>query len=174
MPGITLVRQDSTPLTDQQREALRAGLFGVIDGLSEQDRKSWRRFMTHLVDLEPGEMATIETKIPRKLGFHRRHMMIEQAVFKAQDRMASFKQFRNWLKVGAGFCDFMPNRDGQLVAVPNSISFADCDEATMRQFHDDCVAFLRTEHAARFLWPHLDGARACEMVEAVFRTYNEL
>jgi hypothetical protein len=174
MPAITIVRQDHVPLTEQQRETLRTALFGLIDGLDDGNRRAWRRFWNWMLRLEPGEVASIETRIPRHLGFHRRHMAIEQAIFKAQDRMASFEQFRNWLKIGAGFCDFLPSRDGHLVAVPKTINFADCDEEAMRQFHDDAVTFLRTEGATHFLWPHLDDRRGAEMVEAVLERFNEL
>lgn len=174
MPAITLVRQDRMPLTDAQRETLRTALFGLVDGLDDGSRKSWRRFWNWLLGLEPGEIASIETKIPRNLGFHRRHMLIEQAVFKAQDRMASFRQYRDWLKVGAGFVDWLPGRDGQVCPVPKGINFIDCDEETARQFHVDMVAFLRTEHAYRFLWPHLNSQGALEMIETVLQGFNEL
>lgn len=173
MPGITLVRQDHIGLTEPQRDVLRTALFSMFDGLGEDNSKAWRRFWNRMLKLEPGEIVNIETKVPRHLGFHKRHMLIEQAVFKAQDRMASFEQFRNWMKLGAGFVDWLPDRDGQLCPVPKSISFSDCDEETMRQFHDDAVAFLRSEPAARFLWPHLDTARGMDMVETVLKGFDE-
>jgi len=173
MPSITLVRQDHQPLTDAQRETLRTALLSILDGLDDASQKSWRRFWNGLLRLEPGEIASIETRIPRSMGFHKRHMVIEQAVFRAQDRIASFEQFRTWLKVGAGFVDWLPGRDGQIVPVPKSISFADCDEATMRAFHDDAIAFLRTEQAARFLWPHLTAQQGGEMVETIMLEFRE-
>lgn len=173
MPSITLVRQDHLPLSDAQRDTLRTALFSMLDGLDDASQKAWRRFWNGMLRLEPGEIASIETRIPRSMGFHKRHMVIEQAVFKAQDRMASFDQFRNWLKLGAGFVDWLPGPGGQISPVPKSISFADCDEAVMRQFHDDAMAFLRTAGACGFLWPHLGPMQAGEMIEAILQEFRE-
>lgn len=173
MPSITIVRQDHQPLTDAQRDTLRTALFSMLDGLDDASQKAWRRFWNGMLRLEPGEIASIETKIPRSLPFHRRHMLIEQTVFAAQDRMASFKQFRDWLKIGAGFADWMPGMDGQIVPVPKSINFASCDEETARAFHADAVAFLRTEHATRFLWPHMSAKSGWEMIESILLEFRE-
>lgn len=173
MPAITLVRQDHVPLTDEQREALRSALFGMLDGLDDESRKSWRRFWNAMLKLEPGEIASIKTWIPRHLRFHRRHMLIEQSVFKAQDRMANFKQFRNWMKVGAGFVDWLPGAGGQIVPVPKSLSFAECDEDAMREFHLDAIAFLRTVDAIKFLWPAMTPKAGAEMIESVLAEFQE-
>mgnify|MGYP001245885902 CR=1 FL=1 len=173
MPEITLVRQDHVDLTEQQRETLRTALFGMFDGLGEDDRKAWRRFWHGLMRLQIGEIASIDTWLSRHGGFHRRHMLLETSVFRAQERIASFEQFRVWLKVGSGFVDWMPGPKGGVVPVPRSISFRKCDEVAMRQFHDDAMAFLRTEHAIRYLWPHLPPARGAEMLQAVLGRFGE-
>lgn len=173
MSEITLVRKDHVDLTEQQRDTLRQALFGMFDGLGEDNQKAWRRFWNRLLRLEVGEIASIDTWIPRSLPFHRRHMKLETAVFRAQDRMASFEQFRVWLKVGSGFVDWLPGPKGGVVPIPRSISFKKCDEVTMRQFHDDVVAFLRTPHACKYLWSHLDAARAAAMMESVLERFDE-
>ena len=173
MPAITVVRQDHVPLTDQQRGTLRTALFGIVDGLDDGNRRSWRRFWNGMLRLEPGEVASIETKIPRSLPFHRYHMLVEMAVFNAQDRIASERQFRDWLKVGAGFVNWFPGADGVIVPVPRSESFIECDEATARALHVEMMAFLRTDHATRFLWPHLDDRRGAEMIETVLSEFEE-
>lgn len=167
-----LVRNDVT-LTDQQREALRAGLFGMVDGLSVQGKKAWRRLWNRVDRLEPGEIFTIESKIQRHGPFHRRHMLIETRLFQAQERIKTFQQFRLWLKLGAGFVDWMPGPKGGVVPVPRSIDYVQCDEETMRQFHDDLIVFLREPHAAAYLWKHLSPARAAEMMEAVLVEFDE-
>ena len=45
MAEIALTRQDDGPgLTEEQSLAVRQAIFGMIDGLGEDNRKRWRRF----------------------------------------------------------------------------------------------------------------------------------
>lgn len=172
MTSITLAKRTDSALTEQQRKVLRAYLFNAIDGLSEADKKSWRRFWNWINRAGSGEIFSIETWTPRNGGFHRMHMVLETQVFQAQDRIKNFEQFRTWLKIGAGFVDWMAGPKGGVVPVPRSISYKKCDEETMRQFHDDAVAFLRTEHAQHYLWPHLPADKAEEMVETILASFE--
>lgn len=100
-------------------------------------------------------------------------MVMETHVFRAQDRIKTFEQFRLWLKIGSGFVDWMAGPKGGVVPVPRSISYRKCDEDVMRQFHDDAIAFLRTAHATRYLWPHLNPAAGEQMIEAIFSEFDE-
>ena len=100
-------------------------------------------------------------------------MVLETRVFQAQERIKSFEQFRLWLKLGSGFVDWMAGPRGGVVPVPRSISYKKCDEDAMRQFHDDAIEFLRTEHATRYLWPHLDAAAGESMIEAILGEFGE-
>ena len=173
MSEIMLAKQTDTELTEQQRAALRIALFEMVDGLSEQDQKAWRRFWNWIWKAGSGELFAIETWTPRKGTFHRRHMKIESTVFKAQERVRSFEQFRYWLKIGAGFVDWMAGPKGGVVQVPRSISYKKFDDEAMRRFHDDSIDFLRTPHAQAYLWPHLQPAQAAEMMETLLARFNE-
>ncbi|MDE1011114.1 MAG: DUF1367 family protein [Paraburkholderia fungorum] len=173
MSEITLVKRTDLQLNDEQRATLRLALFEMIDGLAETDQKSWRRFWNFVTRAGIGEMFSIETWTQRHGGFHKRHMVLETSVFKCQERIRSFEQFRTWLKIGAGFCEWMAGPKGGVVPVPRSISYRKCDEDTMRQFHDDAIAFLRSEHATRYLWPHLDAAGGERMIEAIMSEFDE-
>jgi hypothetical protein len=173
MSEITLVKRTDLRLNDEQNATLRLALFEMIDGLAETDQKSWRRFWNWIVRAGAGEIFSIETWAPRHGGFHKRHMVLETFVFKSQERIKSFEQFRNWLKIGAGFCDWLAGPKGGVVPVPRSISYKKCDEDAMRQFHVDAIAFLRSEHATRYLWPHLDAAAGETMIEAILGEFNE-
>lgn len=173
MAEITLRKNDERALSEEQRQLLRDTLFAMIDGLSEADQKSWRRFWNWIVKARRGEVFSIETWAPRQGWFHRKHMAIEASFFKCQDRIKTFEQFRAWLKIGAGFVDWMAGPKGGVVPVPKSISYKKCDEDTMRQFHEAAIAFLRGEHAPRYLWPHLTPLKAAEMVEAILCEFEE-
>jgi Protein of unknown function (DUF1367). len=173
MAEIVLVRQEASPIPPADADAARRVLFGLVDGLGESNRKRWRRFVNGLFRLEPGEMAEIRTNRPRSGPFHRRHMALEQRVFEAQERFEQFKPFRDWLKVGAGHCDWFPGPKGGVFPVPKSIAYDQLEEDEMREFHDNTVAFLRTEHAGRTLWKHLGDAARVEMVESVLQEFGE-
>ena len=97
-------------------------------------------------------MVDIKTHQARVGWYHRKHMALEQSVFEAQERFEDFESFRTWLKVGAAFVDWFPGPKGGVIPVPKSISYAKLEQGAMEQFHNDAVAFLRTEHAGKTLW----------------------
>jgi hypothetical protein len=174
MADITLVRQHQAEIPESDAEVARRVLFGIVDGLGERGRKQWRRFVNGLMRLEPGEMVLIRTNKPRCGPFHRRHMAMEQQVFEAQERFEEFDPgFRDWLKVGAGHVDWYPGPKGGVIPVPKSIAYDKLEEDAMREFHEACVAFLRTEHAARTLYPHLRSDFGMEAVERVLGSFGE-
>ena len=47
------------------------------------------------------------------------------------------------------------------------------DEEEYRRYHDQVIGFLRGEHAADYLWPHLKGARAAEMMNTILERFDE-
>lgn len=173
MSDITLVKQHAADIPDVDKDAARRVLFGLVDGLGERGRKQWRRFFNSLMRLEPGEMVEIKTYKERSGPFHRRHMAFVTAVFEAQEKFEHFEQFRNWLKVGAGFCDWLPGPRGGVIPVPRSIAFHKLEDFEMRIVHDDIVAFLRSPHAGKCLWRHLSEVNRMEMIETILRGWGE-
>jgi hypothetical protein len=173
MSQALIVRDRSIEVSDHDREITSRVMTSGLRGIDERNHKRWIRFLKNVFGLEHGEIAEIGTRIPRSGPFHRFHMAIEQAVFNAQDRFTQFEQFRNWTKVGSGFCDWCAGPKGGVIPVPRSISYADLEEDPMREFHEDMLAFFRGEHAANYLWPHLKGARAAEMMDAVLREFDK-
>ena len=172
MAEVTLVKQLPLALTDGENAIMRRVLFENVNGLSERDKKGWRRFWNAIVKAEPGQVFSIETWFPREGWFHRRHMKMEQEVFQSQERIKEFDHFRAWLKVGAGFVDWLPGPKGGVIPVPRSISYRALDEEGMRTFHDATVAFLREEHAQKVLWPHLNPQQRAEWMETLVGTFE--
>jgi hypothetical protein len=174
MSDIVLVRQDTAPIPEADAEAARRVLFGVVDGLGEKGKRQWRRFVNGLFKLEPGEIVTVKTQKQRSGPFHRRHMAMEQRVFEAQERFTNFDPgFRDWLKIGAGHCEWVPGPRGAIVPLPLSISYDKLEEDDMREFHQAAVAFLREPHAQKVLWPHLGVLQRHEMLESVLQEFGE-
>ncbi len=173
MPEIMLVRNDPVQLTEADKAVVRRVIFGVVDGLGERGRRQWRRLWNNILRLEPGEMLEITTLQPRIGWYHRKHMALEQAVFESQERFEDFESFRTWLKVGASFVDWYPGPKGGVIPVPRSISYAKLEQGAMEQFHNDTVEFLRSEHAGKTLWRHLDVPSRITMIETILEGFRE-
>lgn len=167
MADITLVRQDAAPISDDDRAALLRVIFGVLDGLGDSNRKRWRGFWKRLLQLEPGEMVEIKTHQDRIGWYHRKHMLMEVRLFEAQEKFENFEQFRCWLKVGAGHCDWVPGPKGGVFPVPRTIKYSKLEQAEMEAFHASCIEFVRTEHAGKTMWKHLSVTKRIEMIEDV-------
>ena len=153
MPEITLARQPRAAISDEARAAVRAAIFGVVDGLGDENKKRWRRFFNRLLKLEPGEIVHVITRQERIGWYHRKHMALEARIFDEQERFDNFERFRDWLKVGAGHVMWAPGPKGGVVPLPKSISYAEIEQGDFEVFHRNVVAFLLRPHVARFLWP---------------------
>ena len=156
VPEIRLVRQPSGAVTpDELREAVRV-LTRVVDGVDPVNGRRWRRFLVGLLALADGATALLTTVSPRHARYHRMHMKFEQRIFESQEQFSRFDPgFRDWIKVGAGLVEWIPNPHGDgVVPVPKSISYTAMEEGEMREFHENCMDFLRTERAQATLWPH--------------------
>ncbi len=173
MAEITLVRQPDIALSEEEKAIARRAMFGYVDGLGERGRRQWRRLWNRLLKLEPGEMVDIKTHQERLGWYHRKHMAMESAVFESQERFEDFDAFRAWLKVGSGFVNWYPGPKGGVIPVPKSISYAKLEQADMEAFHSDAVAFLRTPHACKTMWPHLSPMAAGAMIKAVLGGFGE-
>jgi hypothetical protein len=173
MADITLVRQNQTEISEEDRAVVRRVLFGQVDGLGERGKKQWRRLWNRIFKLQPGEMLDLKTHQERIGWYHRKHMALESAIFEAQERFDDFDAFRAWLKTGSGFVDWYPGPRGGVIPVPRSISYAKLEQAEMEEFHGRAVEFFRTSHAQKTMWPQSPPAHASEAMEAVLREFGE-
>lgn len=170
----SLVMRDSRNcFSDAEKETAWRVLTSGLRGVDDKNHKSWVGFLRRMLGMEDGECAEVSTKIARSGPFHRRHMAIEQAVFNAQERFSQFEQFRNWGKVGCGFCDWCAGPKGGVIPVPRSIAYADLAEEEMRDFHVDLVAFFRGPHASKYLWRHLSEVSSAEMMNTILERFDE-
>lgn len=172
MSECLLMRDRSIEFTAIESEAAHKALTQGLRGIDDKNQKRWLKFLKRVFGMEHGEIAEVGTRIPRSGPFHRFHMATEQAVFEAQERFTNFEMFRNWLKIGCGFVEWVPGAKGGIVPLPKSISFADLEEDPMREFHADMLAFLRGPHAAPYLWKHLGAVKAAEMMDAVLAEFE--
>jgi hypothetical protein len=93
-----------------------------------------------LEDLVGREVKAVITQ-PRNIAFLRKYF----ALLKVGRDMASTdfnpKQFRMYVQAGAGYCEFLPGKDG-LIAVPKSISFGKMDEIEFARLYKAVLNFI--------------------------------
>jgi hypothetical protein len=146
---------------------------GKITGLTEPDARAWARCRRMLESLVPGECVRLAFWIPRSPQFHRRHFALLGAVFEQQEQFADREQFRMWVQVGAGHCDFVPGPKGRMVALPKSIAWHKLEDTEFAAHHAAVVEFLRSAHCIGFLWPQLNQAERQQTIEAVLMEFEQ-
>lgn len=137
---------------------------GQLEGFGEKGRRAWLKFRKLVAELEPGEMLQFGYRMPRSPKHHRFVFARLQALFERQESFADLDHLLTFLKVGAGWVEFLPCANGQLVAVPKSIDWVSLDEQGFIEFRRAVWDFLWTEAAQAALWPHLTPAKRYAMV----------
>ena len=167
-----VLRDRSIQVTDSEKMVAMKVLTQGLRGIDDDNHKKWTGFLHRMFGMESGEIAEISTKIPRSGPFHRFHMLMEETIFKGQEKFIHFEQFRDWLKVGSGFCDWVAGPKGGVIPLPRSISYAKLEEPEMRMLHQDMLIFLRGSHAAPYLWKHLGRDKSHEMMETILQEFE--
>jgi hypothetical protein len=145
---------------------------GKLEGHTEPERKRYAKFLAHAKSMAVGDTIAFEFKVPRSLPFHRRHFGILKMLFESQEQFDSQERLREWLEVGAGFCDILPGPKGKPVALARSIAWEALEQADFEAHHNDVIAFMRTPHCYRFLWPHLEDVTGSTMIETILMEFG--
>lgn len=145
---------------------------GRLAGFGEKGGRAYARWRRKVETLEPGETLEFTWRAPRSPKFHRLFFAMLGNLFDQQEQFADVEQLRAWLTVGAGYCDFVPGPKGRMVALPKSIAWVSMDDNEFRDLVIEVWQFLRTEHAQRFLWPHLDPTETDAMVEQLLAGFD--
>lgn len=170
---IILIKQTDARLTEQDAAAVRRFLFEHIDGCNDVDKKSWRSWWRALVNAGSGEYFSISIKRQRHGPFHRLVMLVLSTVYKAQERFDDFRIFRSFVKLGAGFVDYVPDmKNGGMMAVPKSQSFDECSEEEVRMFFHEAQIFMRSEACYSVLWPALSPDLADKAMNEILQRFE--
>ena len=134
-----------------------------------QDYDRWKRLVA---GLRPGDLLHFSYREPRSPQHHRLWFAKMGALLERQEQFDTLDKLRMWVTVGAGYAEFAPGPTGKMVALPQSLAFDKMDEAEFRALHEAADAFLRSEHAARFLWPTLTQAQQIEAIESLLAEFQ--
>lgn len=141
------------------------GADGKLDGWGEKGRRAWAKWRKIVGELEVGETLQFSYRVPRSPPHHRFVFARFQALLERQETFSDLEHLIVFLKVGAGFVEFMPGPDGQIVAVPKSISWASLEEQDFIEVKRAIWDFLWTDRAQAVLWPHLAPEKRYAMVD---------
>ena len=168
MGTLTLVRTDAGPL------CLPDGLIEhYFQAQTDADQQSLNRFVKYLAKMQSGQHLVLTVTKPRSTPFHNRHMKIESTIFNAQERIQNFEQFRDWVKIAVGHCDWFAGSKGGVVPIASRVNYASMDDLKFRDFHADVMRFFRGDHAATFLWPLLSPKLAYDAMNNLLSEFGE-
>lgn len=145
---------------------------GKLKGLGEIGERAWAKFLRRIGEMATGDTLQFSWHLPRSPQHHRLFFAQVGALAERQEQFDDADKLRQWLTVGAGYCDFVPGPHGRMVALPQSIAWHRLDEVEFGDLHAKVDAFLWTEHARRFLWPHLSNEQSYAMVEQLHKEFS--
>lgn len=140
------------------------GQTGKLEGVTENDKTAYSKFLARVRTLN-GSCIKFSWSEPRSGAFHRRHFALIHSLFDAKDKFVNQDQFRKWLEVGAGFAEFVPGKDGVIVAIPKSIAYDKLDQTEFEAIQKLIFNFAQSEYVRSYLWPHLSDWGSWSMVE---------
>ena len=138
---------------------------GRLAGMGETNRRRYDKFKRVVEELPMGATMHFTYKLPRSPQHHRYVFARLQALFERQESFDDLEHLLTFLKVGAGYVEFLPGPAGQLVAVPKSIAWDRMDEKEFTETRERIWQFLWTKPAQQALWPHLTPERRYAMVD---------
>lgn len=103
-----------------------------------------------------GMEGVVTFKVPRNGRFHKKFMAMLRETLNRADVEMNFNQWRWTVVAESGHCEFI-EADGNLIAVPKSISFDNMDETEAQQVYKDvlnhiCDKYLHDDPEALDLW----------------------
>jgi hypothetical protein len=94
-----------------------------------------------LEDLTGHEVKAVITK-PRNIQFLRKYFALLKVGLDMCPENYNPEQFRAYVQAGAGWCEFLSDRNGRLIAIPRSISFGKMDEIEFAQLYGAVLDFI--------------------------------
>ncbi|MFZ9959384.1 MAG: DUF1367 family protein [Candidatus Limnocylindrus sp.] len=145
---------------------------GRIVGVGEVGERNYGKWRALVERLQPGETLRFQWWRPRSAKHHGLFFAKISALYSRQEQFDCADRLRQWLTVGAGYCDFVPGPTGRMVALPRSIAWHRLDESEFGELHAAVDRFLWTDHARGFLWPHLKPEQSYEVIEGLMNEFE--
>ncbi len=92
-----------------------------------------------------GREVTVTLTNTRNIQFHKKFFALLKCSFEMIDVDFNLRQWRKVVTVGLGHCTFV-EADGRMIAIPQSISFANMDDLEFSNFYQDALQFICTAY----------------------------
>lgn len=112
----------------------------TIDGLRPVDDKA----REDLSKVKLGKSVLCEVKQARNPAQHRLYWGLIGLLHPNQSRYATQEQLSNAMKCAVGWCDEIELKDGRIMAIPKSISFANMPQSEFAEFFDKIMDLATT------------------------------
>ena len=89
-----------------------------------------------------GREMMVKISQPRNIRFHRLYFALLGVSRDMADTDLNSEQWRAYLTCGSGYCNFVTDNEGGVVAVPKSIAFANMSEDEFERLYNDTVSFV--------------------------------
>ena len=153
MSKITIQRTNIAMPSPAELVGASALLFKALDGMTDDDRATWRKFWKRIWQSKPGDLISFEASFPRNPKFHRKFFALLQVGFEAWEPGfeathkgepvgKDFDRFRKDVTILAGFYTPTFALDGTLELEAKSISFANMDDAEFERVYSAVVDVL--------------------------------
>jgi len=151
MTKFHVVKQVDTEIPQKLKDALRHYLFEIMDGFTDGDKKSWRRFWHRVNRLAAGEIISFEAIFPRNSLYHRKYMALlnyaydcwtpnrKHRTHKGVVVQKNFDHFRKDIAILAGYYDVTFDLDGKMELEAKSIAFANMEEAEFEELYSATI-----------------------------------
>lgn len=148
------------------------GQDGKLRGVSDMDKRHFRRFQKRCRELAPGDTMAFSYKPPRSPVLHRRYFFILRWIWRNQEVFQDERLFRKWAEMGAGHCDYIPGPDGAPQAIPKTIAYEDVDDDDFKELFTGVMNFIRSSRGVRTLWPHANPDDAWVAVDNIIESHK--
>ena len=91
-------------------------------------------------EVEARLYKSVNPKFRRKF-FALLKVAFDMADFQVNDQPGNMEQFRRYVTVGSGYCDYYKHGDG-FIAVPKSIAWAKMEDAEFANLYNDALQFI--------------------------------
>ena len=95
-----------------------------------------------MMKIPAGQDVTVDVIRTRNIGHHRKFFALVKQSFEMQEQFTTMKQWRAIITVAAGYCDIVAGSDNKMIAVPQSISFANMDQTEFDDFYKDIIDII--------------------------------
>jgi hypothetical protein len=157
MSKLAITRTGEPLPTDQELVGIRKFLFACLRGTNEEEDRAWKRIWKRIINLEAGEILSLDFIIPRNPQFNRKFFALldvgyeawepnrVRKSYKGREMAKNREQFREDILILAGFYDQTFDLKGRMRLRAKSVSFAKMDDVEFDRVYQSVVTVLLRE-----------------------------